>query len=441
MGIFVLSCAVAVALLLAVSVYGFARASVISHAAMQVASNALPSLEELMGARGELHLLLAQTEEYLAAADPGPDLERTVLETHTRCRAHFSRYLTLPFYQEDRERLSAATRAMDEALATARLSLASRDEPAATRKQILEHLREQVRLADERLGGLQDVNDRKIAGLASDLERERRSLRNLILSLDALSVIFVALAVTLSVRSASRQRRMDWAHATHLEIRATEMEGFASRVAHDLLSPLTACGLAIDKLAGSADPEVAKAAQRGRRGLVRVRSTVDGLLEFARAGAAPAEGAHCDLAQVAAEVVHGFGPEAEAARASLTLDSAEAEAHVAMAPGVALSVVSNMVQNAIKYLGEAPVRRVAVRVARRGARVAVEVSDTGPGVPADQEQQIFEPYFRGRAPVASGLGLGLATVKRLVEVHGGAVGVRSRPGEGATFWVDLPEAK
>ena len=55
-------------------------------------------------------------------------------------------------------------------------------------------------------------------------------------------------------------------------------------------------------------------------------------------------------------------------------------------------------------------------------------------------RRIFEPYVRGEGVTVPGLGLGLATVKRLVVAHGGAVGVESGPGEGACFWVELPLA-
>ena len=53
---------------------------------------------------------------------------------------------------------------------------------------------------------------------------------------------------------------------------------------------------------------------------------------------------------------------------------------------------------------------------------------------------MFQPYVRGRGVVAAGLGLGLATVKRLAESHGGSFGVRSSPGAGSTFWFEIPAA-
>jgi signal transduction histidine kinase len=71
--------------------------------------------------------------------------------------------------------------------------------------------------------------------------------------------------------------------------------------------------------------------------------------------------------------------------------------------------------------------------------VRVYVQDTGPGVPADVFDTLFDPYVRSTTATAEGLGLGLATVKRLVEAHGGEVGVSSRPGC-TRFWFSLPRA-
>lgn len=101
---------------------------------------------------------------------------------------------------------------------------------------------------------------------------------------------------------------------------------------------------------------------------------------------------------------------------------------------------TNLAYNAIKYIGDGPVRHIEVRVLDKGASVRVEVEDTGPGLPPDLEANVFEPYVRGRATNQPGLGLGLATVKRMAESHGGSVGVRSTVGQGCTFWFELPKA-
>jgi len=88
---------------------------------------------------------------------------------------------------------------------------------------------------------------------------------------------------------------------------------------------------------------------------------------------------------------------------------------VASSPGVYLSLAGNLVRNAIKYMGDRPIRRVSVRVTLEGTAVRTEVIDTGPGIAAQNLASLFEAYFRiGADRGNEGLGLGLATVKKLV---------------------------
>jgi signal transduction histidine kinase len=102
--------------------------------------------------------------------------------------------------------------------------------------------------------------------------------------------------------------------------------------------------------------------------------------------------------------------------------------------------VSNLVGNAIKYMGDAPTKRVLIRARDERQMVRIEVEDTGPGVPEEFRERIFDPFVRAAAVSTPGLGLGLATVRRLAEAHGGAVGLESGVGKGSRFWVVLPKA-
>ena len=111
----------------------------------------------------------------------------------------------------------------------------------------------------------------------------------------------------------------------------------------------------------------------------------------------------------------------------------------ACAPGVLASILSNLVRNGIRYVGDRPRREVRVAVHEYESTLRVEVEDTGPGLPTGLESTVFDPYVRGQSG-SPGLGLGLATVKRLAEAYGGSVGVVSRAGEGCTFWFELPRA-
>jgi len=104
-------------------------------------------------------------------------------------------------------------------------------------------------------------------------------------------------------------------------------------------------------------------------------------------------------------------------------------------------VLVNLLANASAY---GPVGgRITIGVSAASDRVEVRIRDQGPGIPRCEQSRIFRPYARGRAgregPVG-GLGLGLHVVRTLVHLHGGTVGVRSAPGQGAVFWFRLPVA-
>jgi signal transduction histidine kinase len=100
------------------------------------------------------------------------------------------------------------------------------------------------------------------------------------------------------------------------------------------------------------------------------------------------------------------------------------------------------VGNALKYVveGRDPARKIRLHVADQPGAVRVEVEDNGPGLPPGTEQAVFEPFVRVGSTKQSGSGLGLATVRRIVEAYGGRVGVQSKPGAGSCFWFEMPKA-
>jgi signal transduction histidine kinase len=97
--------------------------------------------------------------------------------------------------------------------------------------------------------------------------------------------------------------------------------------------------------------------------------------------------------------------------------------------------VLNVAVNAVQAMPRGG--RITLRTRRAGETVVVEIEDTGAGIPAEVCARIFEPFFTTKA---SGTGLGLAVVKRIVEGHGGAVAVRNQPGSGAVFALSFPLA-
>ena len=127
-----------------------------------------------------------------------------------------------------------------------------------------------------------------------------------------------------------------------------------------------------------------------------------------------------------------------------TADRARVRLEIAAAPTVDAErsrlerVVVNFVQNAIKYAP--PGSPIAVRLAVDGDRAVVSVTDRGPGVPPAQRSLVFEKYKRTDAARAKeGVGLGLYVSRKIIEAHGGEIGVEGAPGEGATFFFRLAQ--
>jgi signal transduction histidine kinase len=228
-----------------------------------------------------------------------------------------------------------------------------------------------------------------------------------------------------------------------LAARATELEAFSGRVAHDLLSPLTNVSLAFGHAEAVAmragDARVRRLFERASGSVESVRRMVEALFEFARSGARPDPDVRVDLAPVIRDVVSEHEELAE--RSGVEVDAREvAPLTVVCTAGILTSVVSNLLQNALRYTAGREHRRVWIRASEEGAFARVEVEDSGPGISEEDKFVIFEPYVRRTGVGSGGLGLGLATVKRLVEAHRGIVGVESHPGRGATFWFTLPLA-
>jgi signal transduction histidine kinase len=188
------------------------------------------------------------------------------------------------------------------------------------------------------------------------------------------------------------------------------------------------------------DPKISRMAERGQNGIRRAQDLVRSLLAFARAGAKSTPGERADAAEVVRAVIEETRPLAVSRGVELVTECSAAESlEAACEPVLLMVVVRNLVQNAVKYVPSSGLRRVTVRAMRVRAAIRLEVEDTGDGVPEELRKRVFEPYWRG-AHGRPGIGLGLATVRRIVEAHSGRVSIES-PASGSLFRVDLPAAR
>jgi len=275
--------------------------------------------------------------------------------------------------------------------------------------------------------------------LAISMAHERQSNVRLSAILDAIALLFTVVTGWLLARAVQQHERVIAKQNELLSRRTAELDVFSARVVHDILSPLGGLSLSLDILSRSPLSERnAVVVERSKSAVRRIERVADGLLMFARAGGRPAPGASCSLSEVLVDVLIGFQPRAEELGIALSVRKFE-DVRVACGEGALTSVVSNLVGNGIKHMHSTGERRIAVVVTAHEERVHVEVTDTAGGLASSMDaSRIFEPYV---GTDGTGLGLGLATVKRLVEGHGGSVGVRSVTGVGCTFWFELPQAR
>jgi two-component system, OmpR family, phosphate regulon sensor histidine kinase PhoR len=216
---------------------------------------------------------------------------------------------------------------------------------------------------------------------------------------------------------------------------------FVSNAAHELRNPLAAIMSGIEVLQGGAkdDPE-ARDLFLTRLALDAERMTrlTQSLLMLARVEAAgerdPAQ--VVDVSLAAAEVTGAIEtPEGVELRVDIDADLvAEGD------PVLLRQVMIGLLTNACAYT---PAPGTVTLRASRGeeSSVTIEVQDTGKGIPADEQERVFDRFYRGSGVLEGGFGLGLSIAKRMVDVMGGQMGLHSEPGKGSTFWVRLRAAK
>ncbi|MBX3260413.1 MAG: MCP four helix bundle domain-containing protein [Labilithrix sp.] len=414
------------------------RARGIESAAESITTNALPSIACLSRARTELRQVQMLLERLTSARVRHAESDMAELRESRHDLAQLTRRcVELPAYPGEKaiqDRIDLRDASMNDSMDRVVLRLESGDKEGAT-MELRTRTEPALDRLDETFVEEIDLNARNSSTLGAHIASIQSSSQTLLAFLIALSVVLAGAVALMMVRVLHRFTGL-------MEARVSEMEHFAGRVAHDIRSPLAAVGLALELT--KRDPKVGVEGgvlDRATKTLQRVGQLVDGLLVFARSGAPPQESATTSAAEVLSGVVDEMKSSAEANGVTLTLDKPDPSVVVACSPGVLISIVSNLVGNAIKTMGGSPERRVDVRARELAESVRFEVRDTGPGVPVELRERIFDPYLRAAESALPGLGLGLATVRRLVEAHGGDVGVLPNDGVGSVFWFELPRAK
>jgi two-component system OmpR family sensor kinase len=210
-------------------------------------------------------------------------------------------------------------------------------------------------------------------------------------------------------------------------------------VSHELRSPLARLQAAIGLV--RQDPAKLEASlERIEREVARLDALVGEVLTLARLESGTAGGMPqaLDLADLVASIAADARFEAEAARRTVRLESAD-KVPVFGRAELLHRAVENVIRNAVKYTAEGSAVEIALSAA--GGRALLAVRDHGPGIPPAEIHRVFEPFYRASGSAAAGgFGLGLAIARRAIATHGGSIRARNAEGGGLQVEIELPLA-
>jgi two-component system sensor histidine kinase GlrK len=313
------------------------------------------------------------------------------------------------------------------------------------------------------------VADREVTRLRADTESVQRQLVLLVIFSTAVAMA-IALALTRHIArpiaeldAAIRQlggadfaqpiavhgpddlktlgERLDWLRRRLLEL-DDEKNRFLRHLSHELKTPLTAlregAELLYDEVVGSLSDPQRRVVSIMKDNSIKLQRLIEELLDYQRAlhaaaALAPRKFALDALVREVAQS-HELAAQAKGLHVAVDAQSGTVEAD----PDKLRSVVDNLIGNAVKFTPAGG--SVAVLARSSGDQALIDVIDSGPGVPAEERDSIFDSFFRGRAKAGGrveGSGLGLAIAREFVEAHGGKISVLAEE-RGAHFRVALP---
>ena len=220
---------------------------------------------------------------------------------------------------------------------------------------------------------------------------------------------------------------------------------FVANVSHELKTPLAAIQGYVETMQDDQDMPASTRSrflERIARQTERLTTLVGDLLTLSRLddeGGRDREHVPLDFGAVVRETVRDLSPLADKRQVQVAVAAPEDGVWVRADREALRQVVGNLVDNAIKYTGAGGAVRAQLTVT--ADRALLEVVDTGIGLSPEDQERVFERFYRvdrARSREVGGTGLGLSIVKNTVRSLGGEVGVRSRLGSGSTFWVSLP---
>ncbi|WP_235503645.1 sensor histidine kinase [Curtobacterium sp. S6] len=218
---------------------------------------------------------------------------------------------------------------------------------------------------------------------------------------------------------------------------------FVANVSHELKTPVGAVRLLAEAIEGSSeDPEAVRHfTKRLHKETTRLTALVHDIIELSRLQGTDIvqKGKVIDLNQLVHEAADRNKLTAENKNISIRVGGT-ATRPVLGDPELLMTALRNLIDNAIRYSPDNT--RIGVGIRSKEGMISVSVKDQGPGIPEEEQDRIFERFYRvdaARSRQTGGTGLGLSIVKHVMAQHGGEITLWSTPGQGSTFTVTLPE--
>jgi two-component system OmpR family sensor kinase len=257
-------------------------------------------------------------------------------------------------------------------------------------------------------------------------------------TLSLIAGLLLSLVVTLVISLRARIERA-FLHASN--VAAEDHRRFLRRLDHELKNPLTAIRAGIVNLAESSSQvtnnETLDSLQTQALRISRLTSDLRKLVEIETR---QIERLPVDIPTLLREAFRMAGEHPEAARRTLNLSLPQAPWPLPNIQGDAdllLLAIHNLLENALKFSSQGDT--LELRAFEDGQQIVIEVADTGPGIPEDEQPHVWEELYRGNGSRGiPGSGLGLALVRIIIERHNGSVSLRSRLDQGTVFTLRLP---
>jgi PAS domain S-box-containing protein len=249
--------------------------------------------------------------------------------------------------------------------------------------------------------------------------------------------MFVVILRDISERKLAEEQKASL--MADLEGANEELKSFAYVVSHDLKAPLRAIGALADWLSTDYVDKFDEEGKEHMRLLVsrvhRMGNLIDGILQYSRVGRVREAPVAVDVGEILQDVIDFIAP---SPNVNITVEKSLPT--IVIEPTRIQQIFQNLLSNAIKYMDK-PQCEIRIACKPEGEHWKFSVSDNGPGIESRHFEKIFQ-LFQTLAPRdrVESTGVGLALVKKIVEMYGGNIWIESTPGQGSTFFFTLPKA-